>query len=292
MNTPVQKILVVGAGAMGSQIAMLGALGGFTVALQDVRPEGLAKAEQDLRSRVGRNVTKGKLTQDEHDAAFARLTFTTDLAAAATGADLVIEAIIEDLDAKKALFADLSSLVPAHCIFASNTSSIVASLIGKDTDRPDKFCNMHFFNPPLVMQAVEIAAGDAVSPETVDTARQVCERMGKSPVVLDKEIPGLIANRIVNAIFREAIHLYEGGYASVEAIDELCKKALNHPMGPFELLDMAGIDVNKQMQDLFYLQTGDPADLPNDVIVSMVNENRLGQKTGQGFYDYSKKGVA
>jgi 3-hydroxybutyryl-CoA dehydrogenase len=287
MSIPcINNLLVVGAGAMGSQIAMLGALAGLNVVLQDVRPEGLLKSEADLRSRLGRSVEKGRIVQDDFDNAFARLTFATDPAQGALSADLVIEAIIEDLDAKVSLFTGLSALVPDHCVFASNSSSIVGSLIGNATDRPDKFCNMHFFNPPLVMECVEIVAAEGVSAQTVAAVRDVCLRMGKKPVVLNKEIPGFVANRIINAIFREAVSLYEGGYASVEVIDEICKTALHHPMGPFELLDMAGIDVNKQMQDLFYKQSGNPDDQPQDVIVELVERNNLGRKTGRGFYTY------
>ncbi|MBV6760232.1 3-hydroxyacyl-CoA dehydrogenase family protein [Rhodococcus opacus] len=291
----IRKLLVVGAGAMGSQIAVLGALGGLEVQLQDVRPEGLDAAQLQLTKRLGRMVEKGTLSQDEFDATFDRLRFTTDLAAAADGADLVIEAIVEKLEAKVDLFAQLSPLVRKDTIFATNSSSIVGSLIGDKTDRPQLFCNMHFFNPPLVMDCVEVVGGPTVDADTIDLVRRVCVQMNRTPIVLEKEIPGFIANRILNALFREAIALHEGGYASIDAIDDICRRALRHPMGPFELLDMAGIDVNLQMQDSFFNQSGDPADRPQDVIRQLVAENRLGQKTGKGFYAYEdgkKSGVA
>lgn len=282
----IDRILVVGAGAMGSQIAMLGALGGMTTVLNDLDPAALARAESDLRSRMASNVTKGRMTRDAVDAAFERLTFDADLALAGSDAQLVVEAIIEDFDAKVALFARLSGVVPRDAIFATNSSSLVASRIGERTDRPDRMVNMHFFNPPLVMDCVEVVGSTAVDADVLDSVVAVCERMGRMAVVLDKEIPGFIANRILSAMVREAISLLEGGYASVSAIDDICRHALRHPMGPFELLDMAGLDVNKQMQDLFHFQTRDEADLPPATIVDLVANNHLGRKTGQGFYRY------
>lgn len=282
----IDRMLVVGAGAMGSQIAMLGALGGLDTVLNDLDPSALARAEADLRSRMASNVTKGRMTEEAVGAAFDRLTFEPDLAAAGSTAQLVIEAIVEDLDAKVALFSRLSDVVPADAIYATNSSSLVGSLLGERTDRPQLVVNMHFFNPPLVMDCVEIVGGVSVDASVIAAVVDVCDRIGRTAIVLDKETPGLIANRIVSAMVREAVSLLEGGYASVSAIDEICRRALRHPMGPFELLDMAGLDVNKQMQDLFHLQTHDPADLPSATIVELVATKRLGRKTGEGFYRY------
>lgn len=282
----IDRILVVGAGAMGSQIAMLGALGGMDTVLNDVDPAALGRAEADLRTRMESNVTKGRMTQDAVDAAFERLSFETDLSVAAADAQLVVEAIIEDFEAKVSLFSRLSEVVDSDTIFATNSSSLVASLIGNRTDRPQLTVNMHFFNPPLVMDCVEVVGGEAVDRSVIEAVAAVCERMGRTAVVLDNEIPGFIANRILSAMVREAVSLLEGGYASVAAIDDICRRALRHPMGPFELLDMAGIDVNKQMLDLFYLQSQDPADLPSETIVTLVESHRLGRKTGEGFYRY------
>lgn len=284
--TKIDRMLVVGAGAMGSQIAMLGALAGIETALYDVRAEQLSAAHEQLRRRVDRSVQRGKLTAEDADQAFARLRLTNSLEEAASGTQLVIEAIVENLDAKVSLFTELQQHVADDTIFATNSSSIVGSLIGERIGRSRLVCNAHFFNPPLVMECVEIVGGPDTDPAAIEAVRDVCERMGKTPVILEREIPGFVANRIVSAIFREAISLLEGGYASVEAIDEICRSALRHPMGPFELLDFAGIDVNKQMQDLLYLQSGDPEDQPPQTIVRMVADNRLGRKTGTGFYAY------
>ncbi len=284
----IDRVLVVGAGAMGAQIALLGALGGMSVHLHDVRAEGLLNAEQSLRSRLARRVAKGDMSQEEMDAAFARLVFTGDLAAGAVDAQLVIEAIIEDLEAKVELFRSLSALVTDACIFASNSSSIVASILGERSDRPDRVCNMHFFNPPLVMECVEVVARDGLAPDVIPAVLDVCRRMGRSPVRLDREIPGFVANRIVSAVVAEAAAMVEGGYASVEAVDEICRTALRYPMGPFELLDMAGLDVNRQMQQLIFEQTGDQRDQPVAAVTRLVDQGRLGRKSGAGFYDYTE----
>ncbi|GAB2831575.1 3-hydroxyacyl-CoA dehydrogenase family protein [Microbacterium insulae] len=285
----VERVLVVGAGAMGSQIAMLAALGGMRVHVHDAYPGALAAAEQALRGRVGRRVEKGQLSQSEMDDAFARLTFTPDLATGAADAQLIIEAIKEDLDAKSALFAELDALAPAEAILATNSSSITASLLGARTRRPGRVVNAHFFNPPLVMDCVEVVAHERLDPDVAPAVLDVCRRMGKAPVALPREVPGIVANRILSAIVREAAALTDGGFATVEAVDEICRNALGHPMGPFELLDMAGLDVNLQMQQLIFEQTGVDQDRPIPAVVDLVGHGRLGRKSGGGFYDYDEE---
>lgn len=282
----VQRILVVGAGAMGSQIAMLAALGGMQVHLHDAFPHALTAAEAVLRQRVSRRVQKGQLTEEEMAAAFERLTFSGDLLPGAEHAQLVIEAIKEDLQAKRELFASLDAVLPEDAILATNSSSIAASLLGAHTRRPGRVLNVHFFNPPLVMDCVEVVAHERLDADVAPAVVEVCERMGKAPVVLHREVPGIVANRILSAIVREAAALVDGGFASVEAIDTICRTALGHPMGPFQLLDMAGLDVNLQMQQLIFEQTGVGQDRPIPAVVALVAEGRLGQKTGAGFYEY------
>ena len=289
---PLDRLLVVGAGAMGSQIAMLGALGGLTVSLVDIDADSLTRAEKSLRGRVDRMVAKGRLSAAEADASFGRLTFTTALEEGARDADVVIEAIAEVADLKKDLFRRLDELTPAHCVLASNSSSVVPSLLAAATERPSQVCNMHFFNPPLVMECVEVVAHDGVAEETLQLADELARRMGRMPVRLDRETPGFVANRLLNALFREAVALYEGGYASPEAVDTIVRTALRHPMGPFELLDMAGIDVNYQMQMSLFEQTGDESLKPQPTITEKVARNELGRKTGQGFYSYAENGAA
>lgn len=282
------KVLVIGAGAMGSQIAMVCALAGAEVAVQDVAPQSWERAEAELHARMDRNVEKGRLTEQERDAAFARLTFHTDLAAAAEDADLVIEAAVEKLDVKRSLFAELDRLTPASTILASNSSSFVPSKIASATHRPDRVVNLHFFNPALVMKCVEVVRGPETSDATTTTATAFVERIGKLPVVLDREIPGFVANRLLNAVRDEAIRLLEGGYASVEAIDTAARTALGYPMGPFELMDLTGIDISYYTKQARFEETGDPADAPSRSVTEKVQRGELGRKTGKGWYDYDQ----
>ncbi|KRF15089.1 3-hydroxyacyl-CoA dehydrogenase family protein [Nocardioides sp. Soil796] len=284
----IQKILVVGSGAMGSQIAMVCALAGLEVAVQDLAEASLEKAQSELRARVDRNVAKGRLSAEERDAAFARLTFDTDLAPAAEGVDFVIEAAVEKLDVKRELFAELDRLTPEHAILATNSSSFVPSRIADATGRPDRVVNMHFFNPALVMRCVEVVRSPQTSDATVDATVALTERIGKLPVVLDKEIPGFIANRLLGAVRDEAIRLLEGGYASVEAIDTAARTALGYPMGPFELMDLTGIDIGYYTKQGRFEETGDPADAPSRSVTEKVEAGELGRKTGKGWYDYTE----
>lgn len=286
----VKKILVVGAGAMGSQIGMVCAISGYETAVQDIDPSTLEKAREELSSRMDRNVEKGRMTQKEVDEAFERLSFTGDLENAASEADFVIEAAVEKLDVKRELFAKLDEVAPEHAILATNSSTIVGSRIADATKRPDKVCNMHFFNPALVMKCVEVVRGPETSDATVETTVELTKRIGKAPVLLEKEISGFVANRILHALRDEAISLYEGGYASFEDIDTACKAALGHPMGPFELMDLTGIDISYYVRQARYEETGDPADRPRKTIVEKFEKGELGRKTGKGFYEYDEKG--
>lgn len=289
--TPLSTVLVVGSGAMGSQIAMVCALAGLDVRVQDISAESLDRARTSLQARMDRNVAKGRLGAEDRDAAFARMRFTTDLAAAADGVDFVIEAAVEKLDVKRALFAELDRLCPAHAILTSNSSSFVPSRIADATGRPEQVCNMHFFNPALVMTCVEVVRGRHSSDETVAATVALAERLGKQPIVLDKEINGFVANRILVAIRREAMFLAEGGYASIEAIDTACRTALGHPMGPFELQDLTGLDIGFYTQQGRYDESGDPADRPAASLASHVRAGDLGRKTGRGWYVYDDAGA-
>lgn len=289
--TTVNHVVVVGAGAMGSQIGMVCALAGLAATVTDIAEPSLAKAEADLRSRLSRDVEKGRRDPSDVEAAFGRLSFTTDLAAAASTADYVIEAAVERLDIKRALFADLDRSAPPHTILATNSSSIVSSRIADATGRPDKVCNLHFFNPALIMTCVEVVRGPDTSDDTVATSIDLTERLGKTPVVLNREIPGFIANRILNAVRDEAIHLLENGVASVADIDTACRTALGYPMGPFELMDLTGIDIGYLTKQDRFAQTGDPKDRPSASVTALVERGELGRKTGQGWYTYDETGT-
>jgi 3-hydroxybutyryl-CoA dehydrogenase len=284
------RILVVGAGTMGAQIAMVCALAGHDTTATDVSDDALRRAESTLRARLDRDVAKGRRTRDDVDAAFDRLTFTTDLDAAAATADLVIEAAVEKLDVKREVFARLDAVAPPHAILATNSSAIMSSQLADATGRPDRVANLHFFNPALVMRCVEVVGSDATSVETVDALVDLTRRLGKDPVVLRREIPGFVANRILGAARDEAIFLLEQGVASVEDIDTACRTALGHPMGPFELMDLTGIDVGHHAKLARHAVTGDPRDLPSRTVTELVERGELGRKTGKGFYTYDSDG--
>lgn len=290
-NKQIQSITVIGAGQMGHQIAMLAALGGYETILHDVHENALNAAKEKLDVILTKWVQKGKLSEDRKLAAFSRLQYTTDLEKAASGADLIIEAVVEKLDVKQEVFAKLEELAPAETIFATNSSTIVNSLIASVTNRPDKFINMHFFFPPLVMDCVEVVMSDQTSEETAKLAMEVTENMNRTGVLLRKEISGFVANRILGALQREALYLYEEGIVDYKDIDLICRKALGHPIGPFELMDLSGIDVGYFVMQQRFNETGNQEDKPNACIEEKVNKGHLGRKTGKGWYDYPNQGV-
>ncbi|AQQ51969.1 3-hydroxyacyl-CoA dehydrogenase family protein [Planococcus lenghuensis] len=290
-NNDIKRICVVGAGQMGHQIAMLCALGGYQTKLQDVNADALEKAQYSLEALMEQWVQKKKITQEERESAFNRLAFTGVLEEAASDADMVIEAVVEKLDVKRDIFTQLDRIAPPHAILASNSSTIVNSLIAEVTGRPEQVCNMHFFFPPLVMDCVEVVMSDRTSEETAQKALAVCEQIGLTGILLRKEISGFVANRILGALQKEAMDLYEAGIADYADIDLIVKKALRHPIGPFELMDLSGIDVGYYVMQQRYAETGDPADKPPAFIEEKVKAGELGRKTGKGFYDYSLKEV-
>ncbi|TAE22249.1 MAG: 3-hydroxyacyl-CoA dehydrogenase family protein [Cytophagales bacterium] len=282
----ITNIAIIGAGNMGHQIAVCAALAGFRVRCTDtngaILDQAIAFADTYLTGRV----TKGKLTQEAADQARARLAFVPMLEEAVADVDLVIEAIIEKLDVKRALFAQLDKLCPAHTILATNSSYIVSSKIADATSRPDKVCNMHFFNPALVMKLVEVVKGPHVSQETVDTVMTAARTMGKTPVLLHKEIYGFLVNRFLQATRQEALKLLDMGVASHEDIDTAVMNGLGYPMGPFQLLDLTGLDLAYHVGMEKYRETGDPADRPSPTVVEKFTKGEWGKKVGKGFYDY------
>lgn len=284
------RLTVIGSGAMGSQIAMISALSGHDVVLYDLDRDAPARAVASLRQRLGRQVAKGRRTRDDVEAAFDRLDVVGDLESAVAEADLVIEAVVERVKVKRDLLALIGQACPQHTVLASNSSSIIPSKLADATGRPDRFCNIHFFNPALVMKGVEVVRGPETSDATLTTAVEYVEGLGKQPIVLEKEIFGFLANRILNAVRDEAISLHEGGFASVEAIDAACRTALGYPMGPFELMDLTGIDIGYHSKTERYAETGDPADRPSRSVTELVDAGYLGRKTGRGWYTYDTAG--
>ena len=282
----INKIAVIGAGNMGHQIALCAALSGFQVHCTDTNPDILNKAIHFADNYLKERVNKGKLTAETANQANENLIFTPSVKTAAEDADLVIEAIIEKLDIKRTLFADLDKICPPHTILATNSSYIVSSKIADATLRPDKVCNMHFFNPALVMKLVEVVQGAHVSDKTVEAVMAVSKKMGKTPVLLHKEIYGFLVNRLLQATRQEALKLLDMGVASFEDIDTAAKNGLGYPMGPFQLLDLTGVDLAYHVGMERYRESGDPADRPSPTIVEKFTKGEWGKKVGKGFYDY------
>jgi len=284
----INKIAIIGAGNMGHQIAIAAALSGFQVTCTDTNPEILNKAIAFAKNYLDERVKKGKLTVEETTTANRSLKFISTIDDAVHDADLVIEAIIEKLDIKRKLFAQLDKICPPHTILATNSSYIVSSKIADVTSRPGKVCNMHFFNPALVMKLVEVVKGPHVSDETVEAVMNAAKKMGKMPVLLHKEIYGFLVNRFLQATRQEALKLFDMGIASYEDIDTAVMNGLGYPMGPFQLLDLTGVDLAYHTAMEKYRESGDAADRPSPTIVEKFTKGEWGKKVGKGFYDYDK----
>lgn len=287
----VKTIAVIGAGAMGQQIAMNTAIkglsSGYRVILCDSFPAALEKAEKWADSYLAGRVAKGRLTQETVDRVKANLTITGDVDGAAEQADLVVEAIIEKLEAKRELFQRISKICKPDTVLATNSSNIVSSKLADVTEHPERLLNIHYFNPALVMELVEIVRGPHTGDEAVEIARTFAVNTGKSPIILNKEIAGFVANRINAAVVHEALSLLEKGIASVKDIDTACEKGLNYPMGPFRLMDLTGIDVNYYVRVDRYAESHDPFDAPNPLVIEKFKKGEWGKKTGKGWYDYT-----
>lgn len=279
-------LAVVGAGSMGAQIAQQAALHGVEVTLQDKDAAQLDRARASNRGHLARRVEKGKLSQESVDAALSRVRATTDLAEATRGVDFVIEAVFEDLDVKRAIFKEIDDLAPQDAVLASNSSTIGISKLAGAIRRPERCLNMHFFFPVLVMDLVEIVRGPQTSDHTVERAVTLAHEMGRTPVLLNKEIDGFIVNRILHAATQEAYRLLDAGIASFEDIDIAVEKGLNWPMGPFRLGDFSGLDVTYNARLHMYRSTGDERYRPSPQLEAKVRAGKLGRKTGEGWYRY------
>ncbi|MBC2717875.1 MAG: 3-hydroxyacyl-CoA dehydrogenase family protein [Desulfobacteraceae bacterium] len=285
----IKNISVIGAGNMGHQISLQCAIKGYHTVCFDISDEQLKKAEGFADSYLPGRVAKGKMAEDDAKAARSRIRFTKDLEDAVKEADYVIEAAVEVLELKRKIFADIDKLAPAHAILATNSSAIVSSMIVDVTTRPEKVLNLHFFNPALVMKLVEVVQGPHVSDETAKISMELCKRLDKVSVHVKKEVKGFLLNRILLKLFEEAEWIQEMGVASVEDIDKACVYGAGHPMGPFTLMDLTGIDLAYTMAMENFKESGDPAKLPKPGMVEHYIKKEFGQKTGKGWYDYTKK---
>ena len=269
---------------MGSGIAQVFAQAGYGVRLHDVSAPALDRARRGIEKSLAKFVEKGKLTAPDRDAALSRLTATTALDPFAE-VDFVVEAIVEDVEAKRALFERLDAIVPAGRLLTSNTSSISITILGAATRRPDHVLGMHFMNPVPLMTLVELIRGQATSGETMETAAALCRTLGKTPVEA-ADYPGFIANRILMPMINEAVFALMEGVGSAEAIDTVMRLGMNHPMGPLTLADFIGLDVCLAILDVLHNGTGDPKYRACPLLRRMVAAGHLGRKTGLGFYPY------
>ena len=286
----IQRIAVIGGGAMGSGIAQVAATAGYDVTLRDVSDAALERALKGIKKSLDRVAKAGKLTEAEVEAIMGRIRPTTELEVAASGTDYVIEAIPEQLELKKDLFRQLDSLCPEHAILATNTSELSVTAIAAATGRAERVIGMHWFNPPPVMKLIEIVRGVQTSDETLRLTEEVSHRMGKETVVC-KDAQGFITSRALAALLTECYRIYEEGLASPEDIDKAIRLGLNHPMGPLELSDYVGLDVLVHVGAGMTEAFGDRFRLPQSV-VKLVEAGHHGRKTGRGFYDYRQQEAA
>lgn len=286
MSHSVECIAVIGAGTMGHGIAQVAAQAGYEVYLHDVAEDLIARARARIDDNLGKGVTRGKLTEDERAAALSRLHTTTDLEQAAGRADLVIEAIVEDLGVKHDLFRRLEASAPDHAVLASNTSSLSITEVAVAVHAPERVIGMHFFNPAHIMKLLEIIVTRQTSPEALESAREVGRRMKKECITVH-DSPGFATSRLGVCIGLEAIRMVEEGIASAEDIDKAMVLGYNHPMGPLRLGDLVGLDIRLGVAEYLHGKLGERF-RPPELLKRMVAEGRLGQKTGEGFYRWEK----
>ncbi len=285
----VRTIAVLGAGLMGHGIAQVAAqVGKYEVYLRDIEQRFVDSGMNMVRSSLQKFLSKGQITEAELNETLARIYPTTDLREAVSKADLIIEAIPENVELKKATFREVDALAPPHAIIASNTSSISITELGSATKRPEKVCGMHFFNPPQLMKLVEVIKGAKTSDETLQTVLDVAHKMQKETVLVKKDCPGFIVNRILMPALNEAVALYWEGVADRDDIDKAIKLGLNWPMGPLMLLDYIGADTALAIAEVLQKEL-DPKFHPHTGLKHMVKANLLGRKAGKGFYDWTRK---
>ena len=281
-----QRLTVLGSGVMGHGIAQVSAVAGYSVVLRDIEQKFLDRAMEKIRWSLEKMASKGKLTNDEAETAFSRITPIVDLKEAVKGAEMIIEVVPEIMDLKKKVYAELDSVTDSGVVFASNTSTLPITEIAQATSRPDKFVGIHFFNPPQLMKLVEIIPGDKTSPEIVDLTQEYVQSVGKEAVLCRKDVPGFIVNRLFIPMVHEACYLVDRTGATLAEVDSAVKFKLGFPMGIFELADFTGMDVIHKATTEMYMRDKKVI-RPHPLIREMFDVGKLGQKSGEGFYKYS-----
>jgi len=286
----IKKVTVLGAGLMGHGIAQVAAqVAKYEVSLRDVKQEFLDNGMKMIRSSLQKFLDKEKMSEEEMDEILGRIHPTVDLREAVMDADLIIEAVPESVDIKKTVLMGVDRVAKKEAVIASNTSSVSITLLASFTRRPERFCGMHFFNPPQLMSLVEVIRGAKTSDETVDIVVEAAKKMGKEPIVVKKDSPGFIVNRVLVPVLNEAVYLVWEEVAGADEIDEAVRLGLNWPMGPLRLLDYVGLDTALAMMKVFQKELGDVKFQPCPLLEQMVKAGLLGRKSGKGFYDWEKK---
>jgi 3-hydroxybutyryl-CoA dehydrogenase len=283
-RSDVRKVGVVGLGTMGAGIAQVCIQAGLETVGREVSGELCAQARERIGYYLGRGVAKGRLTAEERDAALERLTTTTEPADLA-GCDLVVEAIVEDLEAKRDLFRTLEEVVEPAAVLATNTSALPVTEIARSTERPERVVGMHFFNPAPVLPLVEIVRTELSSDDAVETAYALAERIGKEPIRCG-DTPGFVVNRILIPLLNDCVRVLDEAGVTADDLDKAMTKGLNWPIGPCALIDLIGVDVHVHASEALHAALGEPRMAPPELLVSMRDDERLGRKTGRGFFSY------
>ena len=281
------KVTVVGAGLMGTGIAQVVAMGGYKVSIRDIAAEFLNKSKTKIEKKLKELVDKGKLSEEDARSVWSRMNFTEDIKTAVADADFIIEAVPENLELKRKLFSELDRIAKPSAILASNTSELSIGSLAISTNRPKKVIGTHWFFPPQVMKLIEVIVTRETSQETSETTVTFCKKIGKETVVC-KDAQGFITSRAISALVAECLRIYEEGIASIEDIDKAMRLGFNHPIGPFQLIDMSGLDVVYHALEGLTKVYGDRFK-PTQAMSKLVGSGHFGQKTGKGFYGYSSK---